>query len=129
MERGKGMGQLGNAEYYDQRKGDLSLWEETPTKARVTKGGSVVFSLRFTREELAALQERAQDDGLTLSSFIRRCVVKEMQPGNGPLYTVRIMAPRQGEQSFFALFPSDGPTGTISETKTSGAFSEGSKTT
>jgi hypothetical protein len=59
------------AEYYEKRKGDTSLWADKPTKANVRRGGSVVFSIRLSRQELAQLRERAEKEGKTVSEVIR----------------------------------------------------------
>ena len=60
------------ARYFDEHRGDVSLWEEKPAKIRVRRGGaSVVFSVRFSKEELAQLQETAGRRGVTISELIR----------------------------------------------------------
>ncbi len=66
------------AEYYERRKGDLSLWEDKPAKVKVRRGTSV-FCIRLTKEELELLQQRSQEQGMTLSAFIRRSALKESQ--------------------------------------------------
>jgi hypothetical protein len=58
------------ARYFEERAGDLSIWEEKPIKIRSRRGGpSVVFSVRLTPQELEVIRLAA--DG-NVSDFIRR---------------------------------------------------------
>jgi uncharacterized protein (DUF1778 family) len=60
------------ARYFEERKGDLSLWERKPAMIRVRRGGpSTVFSLRLTPEELEEIYRAAAKKGQTTSQFIR----------------------------------------------------------
>jgi hypothetical protein len=60
------------ARYFEEHKGDVSLWEKKPLKIRVRRGGpSTVFSVRFAPEELERLQRAADIRGITVSDFIR----------------------------------------------------------
>jgi hypothetical protein len=59
------------AEFFERRRGDTSHWSDVPVRARVRRRGSVVFSVRFTPEELLLLRDRAQEAGTTISSLIR----------------------------------------------------------
>lgn len=66
------------AKFYEERKGDVSLWERKPAKIRVRRGGpSTVFSLRLAPEELELLFRRAEERGETVSEFIRGAAMKE----------------------------------------------------
>lgn len=67
------------ADYYERRKGDVSLWEDKPSKAKVRRG-TVVFCIRLAKEELELLQQRAQERGTTVSGFIRRAALDKAQP-------------------------------------------------
>lgn len=69
------------AEFYESRRGDMSLWSKEPSKADVTRGGSIVFSLRFNKDELALLRERAAVAGVTISQFIRRAAIRDAEEG------------------------------------------------
>lgn len=59
------------ARWFDSRRGDTSNWSATPVKATVRRGGTVVFSLRFSPEELELLRQRAEQAGTTISELIR----------------------------------------------------------
>jgi hypothetical protein len=59
------------AQWFEKRRGDTSLWSEAPVKANVGRGGSVVFSVRFSPDELVLLRRRAQEWGTTISDLIR----------------------------------------------------------
>jgi len=84
------------ARFYEERRGDMSIWSEKPTKAKVRRGGTVVFSLRFDRRELALLRERAEAQGTTLSEFIRRAVVREATAGAPVTVTMLELSPQTG---------------------------------
>ena len=96
------------ARYFDEHKGDMSLWDTTkPIKIRVRRGGpSAVFSVRFTSEELKLLQSAANARGITISQLIRDAALREVAPAEtaGDLRAVakelhRIadtLAPREG---------------------------------
>lgn len=64
------------AEWFERRRGDTSLWSETPAKADVRRGGSTVFSLRFSPEELALFRRRAEEWGTTISHLIRSAALE-----------------------------------------------------
>lgn len=64
------------AQWFENRRGDTSLWSDAPVKATVRRGGSVVFSLRFTPKELELLRERAQQAGTTISELIRSAALR-----------------------------------------------------
>ena len=61
------------ARFYEERRGDTSLWEKKPRPMRVRRGGaSTVFTLRLAPEEMQALYEAAARQDETLSDFIRK---------------------------------------------------------
>lgn len=64
------------AQWFERRRGDTSLWSETPAKADVRRGGTTVFSVRFSPEELDALRERAEQWGTTISGLIRSAALE-----------------------------------------------------
>jgi hypothetical protein len=76
------------AKFYEERRGDTSLWAETPSKANIRRGGSVVFSLRFSRQELELLRQRAEVEGATVSELIRRAAMREATGEVLPIVTV-----------------------------------------
>ena len=61
------------ARFYEERQGDMSLWEKKPRRIRARRGGpSTVFTLRLAPEELEQLFEAAAHQDETLSDFIRK---------------------------------------------------------
>jgi hypothetical protein len=64
---------------FEERRGDISMWAQKPSKIRVRRGGpSTVFSVRFAREELNRLQEAADKRGRTISELIRTAALREV---------------------------------------------------
>lgn len=60
------------ARFYDERRGDESLWDNS-RRIRVRRGSpSTVFSLRLAPEELEVFYQAAQNEGETMSEFIRK---------------------------------------------------------
>ena len=108
------------AEFYEKRRGDTSLWSEKPTRARIRRGGSLVFSLRLAREEMELLQAKASECGVSLSEFIRRAALKEAQAGGSSASIVRIIEPATDAPSFgYVVFE---PNAVTSAVKKSGGF-------
>ena len=72
------------ARFYEERKGDLSLWQKKPRQIRLRRGDgpSTMFSLRMTGEELSKIALAAQKRGTTVSDFIRRAALKEADGGD-----------------------------------------------
>ena len=64
------------AQWFETRRGDTSLWSDTPVKATVRRGGSVVFSVRFSPGELELLRQRAQRAGTTISELVRSAALR-----------------------------------------------------
>ena len=108
------------AKYYDERRGDLSLWSEKPAKAKVRRSGGVVFSLRFSKDELELLQARADAEGIPVSQFIRRSALEAATRGASTATMTRMVR----TPDFFAVYLSDayGPTVVVAEAKESGAI-------
>jgi hypothetical protein len=60
------------ARFFEERRGDLSLWDKT-RRIRVRRGSpSTVFTLRLAPEELDQLFRASASQGETMSEFIRR---------------------------------------------------------
>jgi hypothetical protein len=103
----------------ERRRGKMSDWSETPSKAKVRKGAGVVFSIRFSPDELEELRRRADEQDVTLSEYIRRAALSHslhtvelewLRPAGPELMlwepTVRLLSPtktrvsaRQPEQT------------------------------
>ncbi|MBM2813073.1 MAG: hypothetical protein HW416_3832 [Chloroflexi bacterium] len=65
------------AAYYQAHKDDQDMWEADPAPPRVAGKAPIrsVFSVRFSRAELATIDAIAQQHGLTCSEAIRRAVI------------------------------------------------------
>jgi hypothetical protein len=64
------------AAFYEEHKGDLSLWESKGQKMRVPpEGVSTVFRLPIEPKELEELYWAAKRAGLSLSDFMRRAAL------------------------------------------------------
>jgi len=60
------------ARFYEERRGDVSLWDKS-RRIRVRRGSpSTVFTLRLAPEELQLLYEAAKAQGVTMSEFVRK---------------------------------------------------------
>jgi len=66
------------ARSYETRRDDTSSWETEPTKANVRHTGTVVFSVRFSPEELAFIRDKAEEKGITVSELIRGAAIREV---------------------------------------------------
>jgi len=76
-------------EFFESRRGDTSQWSELPARAKVRGGGSVVFSIRFTPQELLVLRTRARQMRRTISELIRSAALQAA--GRPPtVYTLTI---------------------------------------
>ena len=77
-------------EYFERRRGDTSTWGK-PVKAAVSKGGSVVFSLRLAPEELEHLRQIADEQGRSVSDLIRSAALTAAaDPDSSPSLTMTI---------------------------------------
>ena len=65
------------AAYYQAHKGDEAMWEADAAPPRAVGKAQIrsVFSLRFSRAELATVGAIAQRHGLTYSEAIRRAIL------------------------------------------------------
>jgi hypothetical protein len=60
------------ARFYEERRGDVSLWDKS-RRIRVRRGSpSTVVTMRLAPEELELLYRAAKAEGETMSEFIRR---------------------------------------------------------
>lgn len=63
------------ARFYEERRGDVSLWDKS-RRIRVRRGSpSTVFTLRLAPEELEQLYRAAEIQGETMSEFVRKGAV------------------------------------------------------
>jgi hypothetical protein len=63
--------------HHEQRRGSMEGWSHEPVTARVDKGVGIVFSMRFSSEELRNLRDRARALKVTLSDLIRQSLFKQ----------------------------------------------------
>jgi hypothetical protein len=64
------------ARFFEERRGDMSLWD-TSRRIRVRRGSaSTVVTVRLAPEELEQLYRFANSEGETMSEFIRRAAMK-----------------------------------------------------
>lgn len=64
-----------------RHKGDLSAWSAKPVSAKVGKErGGIMFSIRFTRDELDTIRYRAAEEKIPISTLIKRSVLEMHQP-------------------------------------------------
>jgi len=94
------------ARFYEERKGDLSLWQKTPRQIRRRRGGaSTVFAVRLAPSELEELQAAAKRAGTTVSDFIRSAALRAASASEGPAELVSLLneAAEQTRQSAAAL--------------------------
>ena len=57
--------------YYQQERGNESIWSEIPAQVRPRKGSSVLFSLRLPAAELELLRQEAERRDTTVSTLLR----------------------------------------------------------
>jgi hypothetical protein len=63
------------ARFYEERRGDVSLWDKA-RRIRVRRGSpSTVFTLRLAPEELERLYRAAEKEAETMSEFVRRAAL------------------------------------------------------
>jgi hypothetical protein len=64
-----------------RHRGDLSAWSAKPVSAKVGKErGGIMFSIRFTRDELDTIRYRAAEEKIPISTLIKRSVLEMHQP-------------------------------------------------
>ena len=79
------------ARYFEERKGEVAIWEEKPLKIRVRRGGaSTSFAVRLAPEELEELQAAAKKRGRTVSDFIRSAALAAARVEVEPARTVSV---------------------------------------
>jgi len=94
------------ARFYEERKGDLALWQKTPRQIRRRRGGaSTVFAVRLAPSELQDLQAAAKRAGTTISDFIRSAALRAASASDEPAELASLLneAAEQTRQSAAAL--------------------------
>lgn len=66
------------ADYYDRHRDEVARWKPEPV--RRPDRLDVTISVRFTRDEIAAVRQRARAVGLKPTTFIRQAVLDATQP-------------------------------------------------
>ena len=54
----------------------------TPVNIRVNRKADIIYSMRFTQEEIALLRQRAAEQGVKLSEYVRAVLMEVAQRGN-----------------------------------------------
>jgi hypothetical protein len=63
---------------YDEKKASGKEFEGlVPVPAKVKRNADIVYSVRFTQEEILAIDRKAQARGLKTSAFVREAALKE----------------------------------------------------
>lgn len=91
------------ARFYEERRGDATLWSEQPTPAKVKKERMVVFSLRLPAEELEMLRREAEARSLSVSELLRRAVADMLEQERRK--AVRTEIRESATQRTFAMEP------------------------
>jgi hypothetical protein len=103
------------AAFYEATRGDSAQWSAKAVKAKVRRPGSIVFSIRFSKDELEEVRVKAESEGLKVSEFIRRATLE--YPVAGAAASFRILGPEQTrEPSAWAIWDVGSPSGTRSAT-------------
>lgn len=105
----------------EKRRGKMSTWSKTPSKAKVRRGAGVGFSIRFSPEELEQLRRQAGEQGVTLSEYIRQAALSRpfhtadlewLRPAGPRLMlwepTVRLLSPAKTEMVAPPFVPTAG---------------------
>lgn len=64
------------AAYYQQHKGDTSIWEAQSTPAEKPKEPAVVFSIRLTPDELENIRKEADERGIPATAIVRTAIIE-----------------------------------------------------
>ena len=67
------------AAFFDEHKGDLSIWESTPVSALTppSDASSIVISVRFNRNEIRRIQRAARKRGMTVGRWIKKLALED----------------------------------------------------
>jgi len=100
--------------YLEEHRDDPGEWEEK-VERRPGQVGSIVFSVRFSRDEIAEIREAAMRVGERTSGFIRVAALKRVHEDVGiSVY----MVPSTGAPSSGAiLFAEPGPVTKVATTR------------
>jgi hypothetical protein len=77
-------------ESLERNRGSMKGWSAAPTPAKVARGGGIVFSVRFTSEELKSIRRRASVLNTNVSGLIRRAVLEESAHQPARVYSVSV---------------------------------------
>jgi hypothetical protein len=75
---------------FDRKRGSMEDWSADATPAKVAKAGGVVFSVRFTSEELQEIRRRAAALGTNISGLVRRAVLDESVHQPARVYSISL---------------------------------------
>jgi hypothetical protein len=73
---------------FNKNRGKMDGWTTKPTPAKVKKNGGIIFSLRFSSVELAALRKRAEALNTSLSGLIRTALFEGGTSQSAQVYSI-----------------------------------------
>lgn len=90
------------ARYFQEHKSDEGEWADEAVEATVGRTQSIVYSVRFQKQELAELRRVAAAEGVTLSELIRASTLDHVRESRQP--GVEVASP-QAKILFFSGTP------------------------
>ena len=73
------------AAHFQAHKEDEGEWEEEPTSVRTPAKAGMVYSIRFTAEELAFLREVAEREGTRISDLVHHALADYIRRRREPI--------------------------------------------
>jgi hypothetical protein len=68
------------AKHFQEHRGDISTWSTQAVQSKVAKEPAVVFSVRFSPQEIKSLRKEADKRGVTISTYVRDAVLENSAP-------------------------------------------------
>ncbi len=68
------------ATHFQEHRGDVSTWSTQAAQVEVAKEPAVVFSVRFSPQEIRNLRRQADKRGVTISTYVRDAVLEHSAP-------------------------------------------------
>jgi len=91
------------ARYFQEHKDDEDEWEEKAEEATVGRAQSIVYSVRFGKDELEELRRAAAARGVTLSELLRTSALEHVRESHQP--NIEVAAPSARKVLFFSRTP------------------------
>lgn len=100
----KDMNERELARYFQEHKDDEEEWSDEAEEATVGRAQSIVYSVRFAKEELEELRRAAASRGITLSELLRTSALEHIRESHQP--NIEVAAPLARKILFFSRTPS-----------------------